>query len=96
MKTLLKTKPHPYIEFNEKICAGKPIIMGTRTTVRSIVEVYKRIMSIEEILQIMPHLTPAQIHDALSYYYDHQQDIENDILQNLEKNCMKQYPAGKF
>ena len=70
--------------------------MGTRTTVRSIIETYKQGMSIEEILQAMPQLTPAQMHDALSYYYDHQREIEDDILGNLEKACMKEYPPGKF
>ena len=96
MKSLAKTRHHPYIGFDEKICAGKPVIVGTRTTVRAIVEVYKQSLSIEDILLAMPHLTPAQVHDALSYYYDHQQEIEDDILQNLEENCIREYPPNKF
>jgi hypothetical protein len=35
--------------------------------------------SIEEILDGLPHLTPAQVYDALSYYHDHQAEIESDI-----------------
>ncbi len=80
----------------ENLCAGRPVIAGTRTTVRAIVEVYKQSLSVEDILLAMPYLTPAQVHDALSYYYDHQQEIEDDILQHLEENCIRKYPPNRF
>jgi hypothetical protein len=41
-------------------------------------------MSIEEILRGFPHLTPAQVYDAFSYYYDNQVEIEKDISENEE------------
>jgi len=28
-------------------------------------------LSVEEILEGLPHLTPAQVYEALSYYHDH-------------------------
>jgi hypothetical protein len=34
---------------------------------------------------IVPRLTLAQIHDALSYYYDHQDEIEQEIAENTEE-----------
>ena len=35
----------------------------------------------EEIHEQHPHLSMAQIHAALSYYYDHQADIDAEIEQ---------------
>ena len=42
-------------------------------------------MSIEEILKGFSHLTPAQVYDAFSYYYDNQEEIEKDIAENEEE-----------
>jgi hypothetical protein len=44
-------------------------------------------------LHEFPHLTPAQVHDALSYYYDHRAEIDQEIseLEDLD-NIMKCYP----
>ena len=36
---------------------------------------------VEEMLREFPYLNAAQIHDALSYYYDYQTEIEEDIQQ---------------
>jgi hypothetical protein len=36
-------------------------------------------MDVDDILAGLPHLTPAQVFDALSYYHDHQAEIEADI-----------------
>ncbi len=33
--------------------------------------------SIEEILKQLPALTPAQVYDAFSFYYDHQEEINS-------------------
>lgn len=73
---------HPYIIKDEKICGGEPIIKGTRTTVRAIVEYWKFGAAPEEIKESLPHLSFAQIFDALSYYDDHRQEIEEYIAQN--------------
>ena len=69
--------------------------MGTRTTVRSIVGYYKLGMDVEEIMEGMPHLTAAQIYDALSYYHDHQEEIEKDIQENRLKSIMEKYGLRK-
>ena len=58
---------------------GRPIIRGTRTTVKNIVGFYKLGMSPDELLRELPHLTPAQLFEALSYYYDHEEEIEGEL-----------------
>lgn len=36
----------------------------------------------EEIVTQLPHLTLAQMFDTLSYYLDHRDEIDTDILRN--------------
>jgi len=73
---------HRYIVSNDRILSGEPIIEGTRTPVRSIVENWRMGLRPEEIPRHLPHLTLAQVFDALSYYSDHQQEIDEYIERN--------------
>lgn len=82
------TTKHLYVVCDPAILGGEPIIKGTRTPVRAVVENWRLGLSPEEIVVHLPHLTLAQIFDALSYYSDHQDEIdtfieENKIPQNL-------------
>jgi uncharacterized protein (DUF433 family) len=54
----------------------EPIIRGTRLSVRAIVCCYKEGMGLDEILDGYPGLTPVQLHEALAFYYDNQDEIE--------------------
>lgn len=68
------------------ICGGSPVIVGTRFPVRSaVIYVLKHGLTPEELVARFPHLTLAQVHDALSYYYDNREEIEKDIVQNSEE-----------
>lgn len=73
---------HLYIVRDERILSGEPIIKGTRTPVRAIVENWRLGIAPEEIPTHLPHLTLAQVFDALSYFADHQEEI----LQHIERN----------
>lgn len=55
-----------------------------KVPVWSIIKWYKTGISIEEILKGFSHLTPAQVYDAFSCYYDNQEEIEKDIAENKE------------
>lgn len=81
MVTKVKTG-HRYIVRVPGVCGGKPIIEGTRIAVWLIVGWFRQGYTPEEIHEMYPHLTLAQIHDALSYYYDHQGEIEKEIREN--------------
>ena len=74
---------HPYIVRDNEILGGEPVVKGTRTPVRAIVEWWKFGTSPEEILENLPHLTLSQIFDALSYYTDHRDEIEQYIVENI-------------
>jgi uncharacterized protein (DUF433 family) len=76
------TAEHKYIVSNKKVAGGEPIVRGTRTPVRAIVENWRLGLSPEEIVVHMPHLTLAQVFEALSYYSDHQKEINKYIEKN--------------
>ena len=73
---------HCHIVTDEEILGGEPIIKGTRTPVRAIVEMWRMGMPPEEITSHLPHLTLAQVFDALSYYSDHPAEIDAQIEEN--------------
>jgi uncharacterized protein (DUF433 family) len=55
---------HRYIVTEDQILSGEPIILGTRTPVRAIIEVYRLGLAAEETPNLLPHLTLAQLFDA--------------------------------
>ncbi len=73
---------HLYVVTDERILSGEPVIKGTRTPVRAIVETWRMGVAPEEITRHLPHLTLAQVFDALSYYSDHQAEINQHIERN--------------
>ena len=73
---------HRYIVSDDEILGGEPIIRGTRTPVRAIIETWRLGVAAEEIPRSMLHLTLAQIFDALSYYSDHQNEVNAHIERN--------------
>lgn len=69
-----------YITRKEK--SGEPIIKGTNTSVRAIVEKWRIGYTPEDLVRGLPHLTLAQVFEAMSYYYDNQAEIDDYIEQN--------------
>lgn len=73
---------HRYIVQDDAILGGEPIIAGTRTPIRAIVELWRQGIVPEDIPHRLPHLRLAQVFDALSYYSDHHQEINGHIERN--------------
>lgn len=93
---VVKEIKHPYISKKKGVQGGRAVITGTRITVSAIIIWYKTGKEIYEILDMYPQLAPAQIHDALSYYYDHKKQMEDEIaLMQDESIWQKQYPPAK-
>ncbi|MBI4649880.1 DUF433 domain-containing protein [Candidatus Desantisbacteria bacterium] len=84
-----KMNAHPYVFSKKGICGGRSIIEGTRIPVWAIIKWYKFGLSLEEIMREFPQLSPAQIHDVFSYYYDNQKEIEKDIADNENENYIR-------
>lgn len=61
----------------------RAFIVGTRVRVQDIYvdsEVIGK--SPEEIVVALPHLTLAQVHAALAYYFDHREEILDELRQD--------------
>jgi uncharacterized protein (DUF433 family) len=68
-----------HIEIDPGIRGGKPRISGRRITVADIAIMYLKMgQSLSQISQEY-ELSLAALHAALSYYYDHQTEIEQSI-----------------
>lgn len=68
-----------HIEIDEAIVSGKPHIKGHRITVQTIAIWHERIgKSVDEIASEY-NLSLAEIHAALSYYFDHQDEVNATI-----------------
>lgn len=79
---MVQLTEHLYVVRDENILNGEPIIRGTRTPVRAIVESWRMGIPPEEIINGLPHLTLSQVFNALSYYSDYQDEINAYIEQN--------------
>lgn len=79
---MVQATEYIYIVRDEQILSGEPIIKGTRTPVRAVVETWRMGIAPEEIPKGMPHLTLSQVFGALTYYSDHQDEINNYIERN--------------
>jgi uncharacterized protein (DUF433 family) len=68
---------YPHIEFNSD---GVAIISGTTTKVIEIVQDHlAHHWHAEDIRRQFPYLSLAQVHAALTFFYDHQQEMEEEI-----------------
>lgn len=77
---------HPYIERRPGFAGGSPVIVGTKFPVRSVVGYVLQLgMTPEELVREFPHIALAQVYDALSYYYDHKLEVDQDIRENTEE-----------
>jgi uncharacterized protein (DUF433 family) len=79
---MTQTTEHCYVVKDDQILGGEPVVKGTRTPVRAIVEMWRLGVAPEEVPTRLPHLTLAQVFDALSYYSDHQDEINRFIERN--------------
>jgi len=64
---------------------GEPraFIAGTRVRVQDIVADHERHgLTPEQIAREYPHISQAQIHAALAYYFDHRQEIQRQMLED--------------
>ena len=90
-----KTK-HPYISIDPKISGGQPVISGSRIKVMDIAIRYELMgMTADKIIDEYPHLKLEQIHDALSYYYEHKDMFDKKYRedQSFLTQLKKQYPS---
>lgn len=78
---------HAYIEMIHGFKGPRAMIRGSRIPVSTIVGYIHIGETAESIVtHILPSLTLAQVYDALSYYYDHKVEIDQELVENSEEH----------
>lgn len=74
-----------HIELTPGVCGGKPRVAGTRIRVEDIV-VWHELQgkSPAEIVADFPQLLLADVHAALTYYFDHREEIQRQMREARE------------
>jgi uncharacterized protein (DUF433 family) len=86
----MSTVAYPHIDIREN---GKAYIQGTGYKVRILVQEFLNGMRVEDMEREHVGLTRNHIYAALTYYYDHQEEMdrENEELKALEKQLREEY-----
>lgn len=82
---------HPHIVIVPGICGGRPNHRRDahqRGFHRALPQSWRKAW---EIIVAYPHLKPAAVYDAISYYLDHQEEIEQEIAASTPE-----VPAAKL
>lgn len=96
MSVAEKKIKHPYVSRNPKISGGQPVISGTRIKVMDIAIRYELLgWSADKIVDEYPNLRLEQVHDALSYYYEHKEMFDQRYREDqcFINEIKKQYPS---
>ncbi|MCP3961815.1 MAG: DUF433 domain-containing protein [bacterium] len=84
---------HPHIVRTEGVCGGSPRIRGSRISVRTVAELHLAGESAQEVADTYPHVGLAAVHDAISYYLDHRDQIDAEIEGNRIENVLEDHGA---
>jgi uncharacterized protein (DUF433 family) len=76
------TTEQSHITRDAQILSGEPIIRGTRTPVRAVVELWRMGIPAEEIPSHLPHLNVSDVFHALSFFHDHADEVNQHIERN--------------
>lgn len=76
MATLAGTQ---HIVATPNVAGGKPRIDGHRITVQNVVIWHERLGMSVDTIAAEYDLTPAQVHAALAFYFDHRVEIDQSI-----------------
>lgn len=82
---------HPHVVRRSDIAGGRPVIEGTRIRVELIAGFHRKGVTPEEIVDTYPHLRPAQVYDAISYYLDHQNEIDREVEDSIPHDVRDRY-----
>ncbi|HZQ05455.1 MAG TPA: DUF433 domain-containing protein [Anaerolineae bacterium] len=79
---------HPHVVWVEDTFRKKLVIRVPRIQIWVIAALYRQGNTVEDIITTYSYLEPAVIFDAISYYLDHTQEIEQEIESNRLENVL--------
>jgi uncharacterized protein (DUF433 family) len=76
----MKSTLDAHIELTPGVCGGRPRVAGTRIRVQD-VYVWHELQgrTADDIVASFPSLTLSDVHAALAYYFDHQDEIASQM-----------------
>ena len=81
----METVISSHITKTSGVCGGRACIAGHRVRVMDIALWHeKRGMSPDEIVDLFPGISLADVHAALTYYFDNPQEIEDEFRRDRE------------
>ncbi len=77
---------YPHISVQPQVMSGRPCVAGTRVRVMDIVAARRIGVPDDELLNYFSSrtLTCSELHAALAYYYDHQDEIDTAIAEDAQ------------
>jgi uncharacterized protein (DUF433 family) len=91
---------HPHVIKSKGTLGGKARINDQRFSVLQIFEMHAYGMTVDQVVEDYPTLTHALVHDALSYAYDHADEIladaERQTLRSILKDNDMLYVDGRL
>ena len=80
MRSTIPSPARTCIESQPSVCGGKPCVAGTRIRVQDVFVWHElQGQSADEIVSRFPQLTMADVYAALSYYWDHRDEIQREM-----------------
>jgi len=80
-----------HIEQKQTPSGPQAYLRGTRVAVRHVAAFLKADHTAEEIIRTsLPHIPPAAIYEAIAYYYDHQMEIEAELMANAQEAVLSE------
>jgi uncharacterized protein (DUF433 family) len=80
---------HPHVVKSADIFDGMPRVEGTRISVLQVRNMVESGMSPDYIVENFPPLTLATVHDALSYSYDHPEEMAEHESRHTLRSILK-------
>ncbi|MBI3971160.1 MAG: DUF433 domain-containing protein [Chloroflexi bacterium] len=80
---------HPYVTRLAGVLGGSPIVGGRRIPVWHIADSVRQGRPVEQVVaEYEGRLSPAAVYDAISYYYDHREEIDHEIWLNTSDEAL--------
>jgi uncharacterized protein (DUF433 family) len=99
-RTQIERTEHPHVIKSQGVLGGQPRIDNQRISVLMLLDYYESGASIDEILEGYPTLSISTLLDALSYGYDHPDEMdywrERQKLRNVLKENDLVYINGRL
>ena len=96
--SLVKLEHYVYSHITKipRVCGGKATIDGRRVRVMDIVILHQDDYTPEEMLEEYDFLNLAQIHAALSYYYENPEEIDAQLKADREWDARFEREKAEF